>query len=252
MYYNSDINIGEIMDLQNTLLNIGFNKKEAQVYLAALELGGATITDIAQKAGLPRTTSYGIIKMLSQKGLLSFNIKKRRKYFFAEDPIRLLNITQEQERLLKEALPRLESINNISIAKPKIKFYEGKEGVKTILEDILKTRKDFSAITSIKDMMRMFKDYFPHFIRERVARKIYVKLLSNRTPESLKLAKKDKQEFRQTKFVPQEFPFHTANFIYGNKIAILSVKKRPIIGIVIEDSDIVYTQNMIFEIIWSK
>lgn len=252
MYYNSDINIGEIMDLQNTLLNIGFNKKEAQVYLAALELGGATITDIAQKAGLPRTTSYGIIKMLSQKGLLSFNIKKRRKYFFAEDPVRLLNITQEQERLLKEALPRLESISNISITKPKIKFYEGKEGIKTILEDILKTRKDFLAITSIKDMMQMFKDYFPRFIQERIIRKIHVRLLTNRTPESLRLAKKDRREFRQTKFVPREFSFHTANFIYGNKVAILSVKKRPIVGIVIEDSDIIYTQNMIFEIIWSK
>ena len=40
------------MKPQEILFSVGFNKKEAQVYLAALELGGATITDIAQKANM--------------------------------------------------------------------------------------------------------------------------------------------------------------------------------------------------------
>lgn len=240
------------MNPLNTLFSIGFTKKEAAVYLAALELGEATITDIAEKAGLPRTTSYGFIKILSAKGLLSFSIKKRRKYFFAEDPVRLSNINQERERLLKEALPSLRSIYNVSETKPKIRFYEGREGIKTILEDILKSKKDFLAITSIKDMMRVFRDYFPHFIEVRAKRKIHVNLLTNKTPESLKLAQEDKKKFRETKFVPRNFSFHTANFIYGNKIAIISVKKQPAIGIIIEDPDITYTFKMLFEIIWNQ
>lgn len=240
------------MKPQEILSNIGFNKKEAQVYLAALELGGATITDIAQKAGLPRTTSYGIIKILAHKGLVSFNVKKKRKYFFAEDPKRLLSIAQERERVLREAMPDLQSIYNVSEIKPKIKFYEGKEGIKTILEDILKSKKDFLAITSIEDMLKVFNDSFPRFIEERANRKINVKLLTNRAPAALALAEKDKMEFRQTKFVPKEFSFHTAMFIYGDKLAVISVNKKPIIGIVIEDTNIVYTQRMLFEIIWAR
>ena len=238
------------MKPQEILFSVGFNKKEAQVYLAALELGGATITDIAQKAGLPRTTSYGIIKILSQKGLASFNVLKKRKYFFAEDPKRLLSIARERGRILEEAMPSLQSIYNVSEAKPKVKFYEGKDGIKTILEDILKSRKDFLAITSIEDMLSVFNNSFPRFIEERINHKINVKLLTNHSLSALELAKKDKTEFRQTKFVPKEFSFHTATFIYGDKIAIISVNKKPIIGIVIEDSNIVYTQKMLFEIIW--
>lgn len=238
------------MEPQEILFSVGFNKKEAQVYLAALELGGATITDIAQKAGLPRTTSYGIIKILSQKGLVSFNVKKKRKYFFAEDPKRLLSIAQERGRILEEAMPNLQSIYNVSEVKPKVKFYEGKNGIKSILEDILKLKKDFFAITAIEDMLKVFDNYFPHFIKERVNCKINVKLLTNRSPVALTLAQKDKMEFRQTKFVPEGFFFHTAMFIYGDKLAMISVNKKPVIGIVIEDANIVYTQKMLFEIIW--
>lgn len=240
------------MEFQEILLNIGFNKKEAQVYLSALELGGATITDIAQKAGLPRTTSYGIIKILSQRGLVSFNVLKKRKYFFAEDPKRLLSIMRENESILEEVMPNLQSIYNISESKPKVKFYEGKDGIKTILEDILKSKKDFLAITSIEDMLKVFSDSFPRFIEERVSHKINVKLLTNRVPVALALAEKDKMEFRQTKFVPKEFSFHTAMFIYGDKLAIISVNKKPIIGIVIEDMNIAYTQKMLFEMVWER
>lgn len=238
------------MKPQEILFSIGFDKKEAQVYLSALELGGATITDIAQKAGLPRTTSYGIIKILSQKGLISFNVRKKRKYFFAEDPKRLLSIAREREKILEEAMPGLQSIYNVSEAKPKIKFYEGKDGIKSILEDILKSKKDLLAITSIEDMLNVFNNSFPRFIEERVNRKINVKLLTSCSSLALDLAKKDKMEFRQTKFVPKEFSFHTATFIYGDKVAIISVNKKPVIGIVIEDANIVYTQKMLFEIIW--
>lgn len=240
------------MEPRDVLLNLGFNKKEAQVYLAALELGEATITDIAQKANLPRTTSYGIITSLSQKGLISFNVKKRRKYFFGENPARLLNIVRERERLLRESMPSLQLIHNSSSAKPKIRFYEGEGGIKSILEDILKTKKSLLAITAVQDMMKIFKDYFPYFIESRARRKIKVKLLTKKTSESIDLAKRDKEELRQTKFVSTKFSFHTANFIYGNKVAIISIKKQPIIGIVIEDSDIVNTQKMLFEIIWGK
>lgn len=240
------------MEPRDVLLNLGFNKKEAQVYLAALELGESTITDIAQKAGLPRTTSYSIITSLSQKGLLSFNVRKRRKYFFGEDPMRLLNIIRERERLLKESMPSLRLIHNSSNAKPKIKFYEGGEGIKSILEDILKTKQPILAITAVQDMMKIFKDYFPYFIKSRARRKIKIKLLTKKTPESIYLAKRDREELRQTKFVPAKFSFHTANFIYGNKVATISIKKQPIIGIVIEDSDIADTHRMLFEIIWDK
>jgi HTH-type transcriptional regulator, sugar sensing transcriptional regulator len=240
------------MEIQNILLSIGFNRKEVQVYLAALELAEATITDIAQKAKIPRTTAYGIITSLSKQGLISFNIKKRRKYFFAENPMRLLTMLNERERLLKEAMPRLRSIHNIYEAKPRIKFYEGKEGVKTILEDIIRTKKDFRAITSISDMNKAFGISFPAFIEERIKNKINVKLLTVKDADSLKFAKKDKKEFRQTKFVPKEFSFHNANFIYGDKIAVVSVGKQFVMGVVIEDADIVCTQKMMFDIVWSK
>jgi len=50
--------------LNETLLQMGLNEKEAKVYLACLELGGATIAEIAEKSGVKRTSIYNFLEEL--------------------------------------------------------------------------------------------------------------------------------------------------------------------------------------------
>lgn len=232
-----------------TLEQFGLTKKEITTYLACLELGEAIIPEIAKKANIPRTTVYGIMNSLIKNGLVSFLIKGKKKYFIAESPEKLLNFAQERTKDIKEIMPRLKSLYNTSGPKPKIRFYEGKEGIKIILNDILDYKRHFLATTSIEDMNKLARDYFYDFIKKRIRNNLKVKLLTNCSPGALKLKKTDEHELRETQCVPAEYHFKTANFIYGDRIAILSLGKNPM-GIIIEDHSIAETQKMYFEIAW--
>lgn len=237
------------MKIRKTLEQFGLSEKETKVYLACLELGEAPIPDIAKKSNLPRTTVYGIMDSLVKNGLVGFLVRKKKKYFIAESPEKLLGIAQERARDIKEIIPRLKSIYNIAGSKTKIRFYEGKEGIRTILNDILNCKRHFLATTSIEDMNKLIQDYFYDFIKKRIRNYLKVKLLTNCSPSALKLKKTDEKELRETRFVPTKYHFKTANFIYGDRMAILSLGKNPM-GIIIEDQSITETQRMYFEIAW--
>ncbi len=61
------------------LINLGLTETEARVYLAGITLGPATVSSIAQKANVKRTTVYPAIRTLKKKGLMSVDIHGMKK-----------------------------------------------------------------------------------------------------------------------------------------------------------------------------
>lgn len=95
------------MQVQRVIELLGFSPKEARVYLAVLSLGEAHISDIAEKADLPRSSVQVIAEKLQKNGLLNFYVQRRYKFWTAEDPERLLRILIERESEVRSALPSL-------------------------------------------------------------------------------------------------------------------------------------------------
>lgn len=237
------------MSIFKVLLDLGLSKKEANVHLAILELGESGLSDIARAAKIPRTSCYGIIEDLIGKNYVTFYVKRKKKYYLAEEPEKILKSLKDKYSLVEAALPQLKAISSKNGVKPKIRFYEGEQGVKQILNEIIGESKNFLAITSVDDAYKIIES-FEDFIQRRIERSLRVKLLTNYSPLSLKLKEKDTEELRETRFVPEKFHFKSANFIFGNKVAIISLKKN-LLGIIIEDEDISETFRMYFEAIWS-
>ncbi|MCX6729918.1 MAG: BlaI/MecI/CopY family transcriptional regulator, partial [Candidatus Portnoybacteria bacterium] len=74
----------------NVLQQFGLSNNEAKVYLAGLEIGQASIQDLAQKSQVKRTTIYTVLEGLKEKGLMS-QIKRGSKAFLvSENPENLL------------------------------------------------------------------------------------------------------------------------------------------------------------------
>ena len=74
------------MKLINQLEKIGLNKKQAEVYLACLEIGFSTAQNIAQKTTIKRTTVYDILEHLIKQNLVTQTIKGKKRFYVAEDP----------------------------------------------------------------------------------------------------------------------------------------------------------------------
>ncbi|MEK7106984.1 MAG: helix-turn-helix domain-containing protein, partial [Patescibacteria group bacterium] len=64
--------------ISDSLSQLGLSGQESAVYLAALELGFSSISDIAKKAGIKRPTTYYIVDELIKKNLVSRAPKGKR------------------------------------------------------------------------------------------------------------------------------------------------------------------------------
>lgn len=240
------------MLLQKTIERLGLKPNEARVYLAALNLGEATISEIAAKAQLPRTSAQVVIQNLQKEGLINFYVKRKRKYWIAENPEKLLAVLKEKGSALQDIMPQLQALRHDTGVKPTIKFYSGTDGIKNILNDIIETKHHILSLTSMENAVILLGESFRDFIERRYTHYLTVRFLTNRSPETLELKKRDNQELRHTKFLPDNFRIKNANFIYGDKVAIISLNTKLPVGIIIEDKDIASTQTMLFEVVWAQ
>ncbi|MBU1102837.1 helix-turn-helix domain-containing protein [Patescibacteria group bacterium] len=136
--------MSDIINLE--LRKLGLKPKEVSVYLAALELGFSPVQKIAQSAEISRPTAYEVIRGLIKKGLMR-EIKKKgvikgeKTFFTAESPDALLGLLRVQKKEIEEK--EREFIRMISALQSRyylagqneIRAYEGKEGLKLLLDD---------------------------------------------------------------------------------------------------------------------
>lgn len=233
-------------------VKIGLDENEAKVYLAALELGEASVQQLARKSGVIRTTIYGIIPQLKGKGLLSSSSRKAKTVYVAESPAKLKDELKEKEHFLEKMLPELLSITNTIDKKPKIKFFEGVGGLKDVYLDTLEYHdQELLAWISEKYIESFDEEFlYEYYVPERVKRKIWVRALAPNDPRISRFKKEDEKSLRRTRLIPADkFPFSVEINLYGkNKIGIVSFEEK--IGLIIESEKIYSTLKSIFEINW--
>ena len=174
-------------NIRDALEKFGLSDNEIKVYISCLQLGSSSVTRIAEKANVYRTLTYEVLKSLLEKGLASYVIKEKKKFFEATKPKQLIHILDEKEKIIEKVLPDLEKIYKIAPKKPAVTLFEGKEGMKAIFEDILTTKKDFYALSTVRYLKELFQFYFPHFVERRVKAGIYAKLIVDGEPLTRKL-----------------------------------------------------------------
>lgn len=240
------------MELKNQLEQLDLTGKKADVYLACLELGSATVIEIAKKAGIKRTTAYDILLDLIQKGLVSETSKGKKRLFVGEDPEKIKKDLQGKERLISEILPMLKSVYNVKGVKPKIRYYEGVEGLKEVYSDTLKYSGEILAFAS-EDVVKVLGSWIEHYMASRAKNGIRYRGIIPRTEFIQKeIIPKDQQQLRALKLIdPKKYPFSIEINIYGHsKVSLMSSKEQ--LGLVIESTEIYNTMKLIFELIWDN
>ncbi|MCX6792546.1 MAG: hypothetical protein NTY12_00820 [Candidatus Falkowbacteria bacterium] len=240
------------MNIKNILAKLDIKDKKADLYLACLESGGSTAYFLAKKVGLKRPTAYDALYSLLKEGLVHASIKKNSKYFYPADPEILMQKLKEKEQDLLSALPILQSLYNSPKIIPNVKYFEGKEGIKEMSNDSLKTLKKGGEILIFcgDDVLRYIPKYAEEYIKARVDKGIRVRGIYKKTPEIIKYMDKNLAQLRTVKIVDEKFlPMNNEINIYGNKIAISSYGKE-MFGMIIESEEIARSQRAIFELAW--
>src|SRR3989338_136893 len=161
------------MDFIQVFYRLGFAHKEPEVYLTLLKLPGAQPASvIARKLDMNRTTVYKTLMSLSKKGLVTKTNRQGITCFFAEKPeTSLKHLIEGKKKQLEEinqtildALPLLtRGTHDLQASIPKIRYYEGLEGIKQIYEAILESGQDvyrYGDISKIYEALCFFTDEY--------------------------------------------------------------------------------------------
>jgi len=240
------------MELINQIQqNLNLNPKEAATLVAVLEIGPASISDIAKRAKIKRPTTYYLIEELIKKGLVIKVPSGKRVFYKTVSPNKILNLLEKKKQNFAQILPQLNALYVAKPSQPKVRFFEGKEGLTNIYEEMLNTSKKVYSIFSYDDFMTVFteKENEQFFAILRKAGGLFYDLIK---PTPLAKNSVTKQTFRKDvvkiKFLPKDFKVTIDLLATSNKTAMLSFKS--LAGVIIEDQDIAESQKEFIKYIW--
>ena len=240
------------MDPAQQFAALGLDENLSRAYLAALELGEATVQVVAKKARLGRTTAYHVLARLESEGLIRIVAAGGRRRVIAEDPVVLLQRLESRRETIAHLLPQLRSMYNRARSKPEIRYYEGAEGIRTVLWDTLGCRS--KTLRGILSMVELIETpglaEIDRFLQERVKRGIFLKVLRSAARDVQDIWPTSKEEMRELRYAPPAISLSMTTFLYDDKVAFISSKKENY-GMIFQSEEFAQLHGNLFDGLWT-
>ena len=229
---------------EKLLEEIGLTKGEIRVYFTLLKIGETTTGKIIEEAQISSGKIYEILDKLIKKGLVSFIIKEKTKYFSPASPNRILDyihekekeLNQKEQEIIKE-LPSLVAIGKAEKEKKETHLFKGFKGIQTAIFEAIEdlTSKDEVLAMGIRSSKEeRFNLLWQRWHIERVNKKIVCKaIFSDKNTKYYKTFKKMK--FVEVRILEGVTPSaidvmkdRVLIFTYGEEPSCLSIKNPEI------------------------
>jgi len=226
---------------------LGLDDREINIYIELLKIGPSKAGFLSKITKIDRSVTYKLLYRLIEKGFVSSVIKENRKYFQATNPEKLLDLLKEREERLRDVLPELQNITK-RIEETQVEVYKGKEGFKTVMNDLLKHSKCIYGIGYTGRGPKILKYWYEHWNKRRIKDKVKRKYLV-----SDKLATKEvtKQPLTTIKIMPKRFNSPSSTIIYGNNTVIFFPEPEDFTGIIIRSKKIAKSYKSFFDTLWN-
>jgi hypothetical protein len=153
---------------------------------------------------------------------------------------------KEIQTNIQEIIPDLNQIKNIPKPKTIVELYQGKEGMKTVLKDIIREKKDYSVFGEEAQFQELLPVYIQQFLRDVKQNKMQERILSKEekrgkvilTPKNTKI-----------KYLPNRLFSPVTTAVYGNKTAIF-IWAEPQFVVLIKDKGVAEAYNSYFNVLW--
>ena len=241
-------------DTLELIRNLGLSEKAAKIYLASLELGEATIQDLARRAKVKRTTIYYLLEELSDAGALIETERNKKTFYIAEEPRNVLKRVKEKLWDFEQSLEELESKKHSVFKRPRLYFLYGPNGFKKIWDMIFASpEKEYRIITegaSFLDFVRE-KYILDEIIKTKKKLGISSRQLIQDSPYAQKIIAKDRQENRISKLLPSRYKLPFTEVVCQHFVAFISPRWDNTL-FVVENELFAETRRSIFDITWES
>jgi sugar-specific transcriptional regulator TrmB len=244
----------------------GLDESEDAVYVALLELGTATVTEITKKANITRTLGYHVLERLLQKNLIDEILSKNIKTYKAKHPQQLARyVKQKKQRWKRRAeeidtmLPELVNLYTTD-SKPSIRYQEGVKGLISLYEEKLQSSTDILSVLDVESWKTPeFWDWAQEYHGRRMRKKIHERILLLDTPEGRRWIDEYRGTPRYTtyRWVSKEYAKKLFQFgggidIYENNVMISLIDTPKKTGMIIEGDILANILRALFELAWES
>lgn len=247
--------------VRKVLLDLGLNEKEVTIYLMLLSTGSSPASTLGQRTGITRSTAQYTCQQLLKKGIISVVQKDQTFVYSPEQPEKLKSLIEKEKLKLQQneekiniILGDLKSLIQPHMDFPKVRFFEGIQGIKEMFTDVLaENRIIFGFNRRDAQTNKEMLDYFEQvYIPEREKLNNPARIIYNDNDLTRQYIKHDKDINRISLLLPIEEVSLEAGFqIYGNKVAFYSYQMNDLMGVIIENKFILKTQFALFQLAWN-
>lgn len=243
-------------DIIHILDAVGFNHAQSQLYVAGLQLGNAPASEYAKATGINRITTYNLLEEMVRRGYFTVMKNVRAKWYAPVAPEYVALEVRKNAEALERVLPELRSLQGAKYRKPRVRFFEGWEGVRHVYEDTLSAQSELLNFANSAAVRTFWPNYDEEYVGERVKRGIRLRGIAPDDVTGQRVHGEDKQRLREIRLVPAtDFDFTNEINIYDHKVAICSFDSglkgdRDVFGVIIESKEVAETQRQIFEMAW--
>jgi hypothetical protein len=140
-----------------------------------------------------------------------------------------------------------------SAARPRIRYYEGRDGINTVLDDTLECRSK-----RLRGILSMTSDVFKvpgqlamaQYVARRIAAGIHLQVVRSRQQESGRDRWLSRAEdLRELRWAPAGAVFTMTTWTYDDKVSFLS-SRRENFGIIIQSEEFSELMNTLFAVLW--
>jgi sugar-specific transcriptional regulator TrmB len=241
-------------NIEEALKQYGLDTEQIAIYLYLIQHGDDTPFNISKGTTIPRTTVYRILEELRNIGIVSLFKKNNVAYYSPESARRLVQRLKEKEAAVTNVLPAIESLFQTSGNVPHVKMYVGQNGARAGLDVLYETieKRGFRDMYTYAhpDLSKHLPKYLSTLIERRKKLKIKVKLIAPSSARGPELEHYQPDEWREMRYMPENFPFHGTMIMSGTIAVCFSLKDNQLHTIVLESESIVTMFKQFFLYTW--
>jgi len=230
------------MDIKERLERVGLSSNEAKIYLYLVDHGLSKAGRLAKGAEIQRSSAYGAINSLVNKGLISYSTIGNVKHFQATGPERLIEYIKEQEQLINDILPELKKRHKANKVEGQVRMFKGEKGVKAVFKDILRTGEDNYVFGDDGLFRKKMPIFCKQFVRDQNLENKKTKIITRKRGVSY-------SKGSTYRFVDKSVESNVAVNIYGNKVGIIIWTDVPE-AVIIENEDAAKSFKSYFDFMW--
>jgi sugar-specific transcriptional regulator TrmB len=244
------------LQVRQALKRLGFSDNEIKVLVFLFYAKKSTARNISRETAIAFSSiQYCLSNLLSRELVRvtpsaedSFEIVSEKELFEWIDKAK-----EENEQIYdtsKNEIHNFLSIIQKKSWKPMVQYYEGREGIIEIYEDMLKIKGSLYSFIDLEAIDKLLGNYMVDFINKRVEKNIRTYAIMPKNKFNLKHDPKGKEK-REIKWV-KELPLNGEIRIYDDNVAVMTFDGEKPVGFVFSGNIITNLFKTVFQALWDQ